>query len=96
MILYQYECYECEGLTDAMRDIDDRDNAPECQHCGGKTRKIISAYKVHGDLNPYYDDNLETYITSKQHRQVVMKQKGVSENYGQGWYTSAIKKRNTA
>lgn len=94
MILYEYECFQCEGLTEAMREIDDRDISPECQHCGGRTRKIISAYRVHGDLSPYYDDNLETYITSKQHRKAVMSDQGVSENFGQNWHTSSVKRRH--
>jgi putative FmdB family regulatory protein len=91
-MIYEYRCKACKEITEAHRSIDDRNNCPKCA-CGGETRKIISAYRVHGDMEPYYDDNLETYIQSKQHRQKVMKEKGVSENFGQGWYTSAIKER---
>jgi len=92
MILYEYRCLLCKEITEALRDIDDRDDCPPCD-CGGETKKIISAYRVHGDMQPYYDDNLETHIQSKQHRQKVMKQQGVEENFGQNWHTSAVKHR---
>ena len=84
MPIYSYRCGECSKLTDAYRSVDDRDNSPVCE-CGGKTRKIISLYRVHADMQPYYDDNLETHIKSRKHRKRVMKEKGVSEIYGKGW-----------
>lgn len=86
-MLYTYRCQDeaCKKTTDARRSIEDRDNAPECEHCGGVTRKIISMYRVHSDIAEYYDDNLETHITGKQHRERVMKEKGVSEIVGKGW-----------
>lgn len=89
---YEYRCRDCKEIIEAVRSVADRNNAPTCD-CGGETRKIISLHKAHSDLEPYYDDTLETYITSKQHRHTVMKQQGVSENFGQGWYTSARKHR---
>ncbi len=85
MILYQYRCLACNELTDAFREIDDRNRAPDCQHCGGTTIKIISRYSAHSDLTPYYDENLESHITSRQHRQKVMRERGVSEKFGKGW-----------
>ncbi len=91
-MLFEYRCKDCKKITEALRSVADRNNCPPCL-CGGKTKKIISLYQVHGDIKPYYDDNLETFIQSKQHRREVMKQQGVSENFGQGWYTSAIKHR---
>ena len=84
MILYQYRCQSCKEITEALRSIEKRDDAPECS-CGGQTRKIISVQRVHSDLAPYYDDNLETHIQSKQHRKKVMQERGVSEAYGKGW-----------
>ena len=85
MPLYEYRCNDCGGLTEAFRSIAERDNCPPCEHCGGDTFKIISAQRVHSDFAPYYDDNLETHITSKQHRKKVMKEQGVTEAYGKGW-----------
>lgn len=92
MFTYEYRCVNCKEITDAMRSVDDRDNCPTCD-CGGKTKKIISSYTVHGDMAPYYDENLGCHITGKQHRARVMKEQGVSEYFGQGWHTSARKNR---
>ena len=92
MPLYEYRCRDCGEITEAVRSVDERMDAPACG-CGGETYKIISAYRVHPDFEPYYDDNLETHIKSKQHRKQVMREQGVSEYYGQGWYTSARKNR---
>ena len=87
MPLFEYKCQneDCEEITEAFRSVKDRDNAPECSHCGAWTRKIISVQRVHSDFTPYYDDNLQTGIQSKQHRKKVMKEQGVSEAYGKGW-----------
>jgi putative FmdB family regulatory protein len=86
MPLYEYRCLTCRETTEAMRSVADRDNAPACDHCGEVTRKIISLNgKVHPDFEPYYDDNLETDVKSKQHRKKVMQEKGVVEAYGKGW-----------
>ena len=91
-MIYEYRCETCKEVTDAVRSVADRNNCPECV-CGGSMVKIISSYRVHSDLKPYYDDTLQTHIDGKQHRARVMKEQGVSENYGQGWYTSAYDKR---
>jgi putative FmdB family regulatory protein len=85
MPTYEYRCYSCKEITEGFRSVADRDDSPECSQCGGNTRKIISVQRVHPDFAPYYDDNLETHIESKQHRKKVMKEKGVYEAYGKGW-----------
>ena len=95
MPLYDYRCLECQKLTTAYRSVAKRDESPECEHCGAQTKKIISNYFVVGDLEPYYDDNLQTHIRGKQHRKRVMEEQGVSEKFGAGWYTSAKKHRKT-
>ena len=86
MILYQYRCQSCDEIAEALRAVEDRNRAPKCDECGGATRKIISlSYRVIPDFEPYYDENLQTGIKSKQHRKKVMKEQGVSEAYGKGW-----------
>jgi len=89
---YEYRCQTCKEITEAARSVADRNDCPPCD-CGGETRKIISSYVAISDLTPYYDEHLQTNIQSKQHRQKVMKEQGVSEYFGQGWHTSARKHR---
>jgi len=48
-------------------------------------KKLIAGYHVVKDLEPYYDDNLQTHIRSKRHRRQAMRDQDVSENYGKGW-----------
>jgi putative FmdB family regulatory protein len=84
-VIYEYRCQNCKEITQAVRSVADRDNAPDCK-CGGTTRKIISVQRVHGDFRPYYDVNLECGIESKQHRKKVMKERDVVEAYGKGWH----------
>jgi hypothetical protein len=95
MMIYQYRCLneDCDHVSEALRDIDARNECPPCDLCEQATKKIISQYSTHSDLTPYFDDNLGKFIESKQHRRKVMKDQGVSENFGQGWHTSAVKKR---
>ena len=85
MPLYTYECSTCAGIEEAFRSIANRNQAPECSVCGTITKKIISGYSVVGDVEPYYDDNLQSYIKSKQHRKQVMREQGVMEKYGRNW-----------
>ena len=84
MMIYEYQCDVCKQLTTAWKSVADRNNAPKCE-CGGDTKKIISGYSVVPDLQPYFDDNLESHIKSKQHRKQVMREQGVAEKYGKGW-----------
>ena len=85
MPIYEYRCRACAEITDAWRSVDERDKAPPCQICGTETRKILSVSRPIGDMAPYFDDNLESYVKGKQHRKKLMKEKGVSELYGKGW-----------
>lgn len=91
-MLYEYACEECQQVTTAWRAVKDRNRAPKCE-CGGSTKKIISVYRVHPDMEPYYDDNLQAHIKGKQHRKQVMREQGVEERVGQGWTTSAKRHR---
>lgn len=85
MPLYEYQCPTCSGLETAFRKVDERNDGPMCPVCNVKTVKIISGYSVVPDVQPYYDDNLQTHIKSKQHRKKVMRDQGVSEKFGKGW-----------
>lgn len=75
---YEYRCVKCKQITSAIRKVAERDNLLVCKYCGGGTVKIISLSRLQPDMRPYYDDNLETYITGRQHRESVMKKRGVT------------------
>lgn len=54
MPLYEYECPDCEEITEDFRQISDRAQPMECK-CGGLAEKIISP--------PYRDRAWENGIT---------------------------------
>jgi hypothetical protein len=90
--IYAYRCV-CGSTQDEYRKIAERDQAPVCDICGTVTTREIVPTSVAPDLKPYFDDNLETFIHSKQHRREVMKAQGVSEKFGQHWWTGESAKR---
>lgn len=84
MPLYEWKC-GCGETADEFRRMAER-NLPKTCACGKKMERVITSYKALGDLTPYYDENLESWVESRKHRQKVMREKGVSEMYGKGWY----------
>ena len=90
-MIYVYEC-DCGKVKEEFRRMADRNNLPACE-CGKTMQRVIGGHSVVADMAPYYDDNLETYIKSRQHRKEVMRQKGVYESFGKNWHTGASAKR---
>ena len=84
MPLYEFTC-TCGHVEDEFRPMADRNLAKTCGACGLTMERVITAYRAIGDVAPYYDENLESWVKSKQHRKQVMREKGVSEHYGKGW-----------
>jgi predicted nucleic acid-binding Zn ribbon protein len=82
MPLYEYAC-ECGKRTDEFRSVAERNNGPLC--CGKPMLKQLGGHRVVPDVAPYYDDNLQSYVKSKQHRARVMREQGVTEKFGRGW-----------
>jgi len=41
-MLYEYECTECEELTEALRNVANRKHSPRCEKCGKKMKLAIS------------------------------------------------------
>lgn len=83
MPLYQYLC-ACGRTADEFRSVSERNNAPLC--CGKPMQKQLGGHRVIGDMEPYYDENLESVVKSRKHRQQVMREQGVYEKVGKGWY----------
>jgi hypothetical protein len=55
--------------------------------------KQIGGNYVQPDMAPYWDENLQTGIKSRQHRKEVMREQGVAEKFGTNWWTAASSKK---
>ena len=86
--LYDYSCEKCGTVEDVWAKMSDKTLVHD--KCQSIMKRLITGNNGIS-MGPagafgYYDDNLETYIhTNKQHREV-MKEKGVTEKFGKGWY----------
>lgn len=83
MPLYEWTC-ECGQSADEFRRVAER-NLPKTCQCGKPMQRVITSYKAIGDLQPYYDENLESWVKSRQHRKRIMREQGVAEHFGKGW-----------
>lgn len=86
MPTYTYACSKCDAEQDEYRTVARRDDPVTCSVCGGQSKKIIAPHRVIADLQPYYDENLESWVKSKQDRKRIMRDQGVAEMYGKGWH----------
>lgn len=84
-MIYVYDCPDCGGIKEEFRKVDDRNKLPKCELCKVVMSRVIGGHNVIPDLQPYFDENLQTGIKSRQHRERVMREQGVSEKIGKGW-----------
>ncbi len=78
--LYDFECTQCSRTAEALVHTGE---IPPCPECGGETVRLPPVFRVNTGPVPvhgYYDENLETYITSNAHRKQVMREQGVTEH----------------
>lgn len=47
MPIYEYKCKDCSRLTSAFVRNVEREVAPACQHCGGRTSRTLSRFAIH-------------------------------------------------
>jgi len=47
MPIYEYKCKKCDRVTSAFVRIVEKEVAPACQHCGGKTARTFSRFAHH-------------------------------------------------
>ena len=47
MPIYEYKCRACSRLTSAFVRSVEKEVAPACQHCGGKTARALSRFAYH-------------------------------------------------
>ena len=95
MPLYSYTCPDCDESKDEYRSVENRNDSPDCSLCKKPMVKTISGYSVIGDLD-YYDENLQTHVKSRKHREKVMRDQGVQEKFGLNWHTAASSKQRKA
>lgn len=70
MPIYGTCCQACGEEDSIYRPVAERDlNIPECLHCGGEMKRVISAPYVAADMQPYQSMITGEMITSRsQHR----------------------------
>ena len=81
MILKEFECPHCGYFEDL---VDMKSGHIECD-CGRRALRVyLHAPKVHGcdSFNPHYDEQLNVFFESKDHKQKVLKDKGMRQTSG--------------
>jgi putative FmdB family regulatory protein len=56
MPIYEYKCKKCERLTSAFVRNPEKEVAPACQHCGGKTARALSRFAYHKGTQRVLED----------------------------------------
>ncbi len=65
------------------------DEYKDCIKCGKLMQRVLGNYSVIRDIEPYLDTNMghdPVVVKSKKHRQQLMKERGLTEKFGKGWY----------
>ena len=90
MPTYTARCKSCEHVQDYYETISNCEKTPPCEKCAHEMEKIISLSNIAPDFEPYLDPNLGgprgVWVKSKQHRKQLMREYGVEEKVGKGWY----------
>ena len=85
MPLYDYKC-KCGYEGEHIAYIDERLRCPECKKEMERQMPYTHGICMGVGAYGYYDENLQTYIKTNAHRREVMRQQGVVEKVGKGWY----------
>lgn len=86
MPIYSYKCL-CGYEADHVGKVDDKTMpCPEC--LGTMRRQFHSRFGISMGVGAYgyFDENLGTYVRTNAHKREVMRQQGVTEKIGKGWY----------
>lgn len=88
-MFYELKCKCCGESDDYMFEMNDTDGMDVCTNCDHLiSRRMDRVYNVptivgetcaHSCSYEGFDDGLDEYVTSKQHRAELMKQKGLTE-----------------
>lgn len=87
MPLYDMLCPRCHKTEERIAKIDE---AVQCSHCCATMKRMMpSSHGINmgaSGAHGYYDENLQTYISTNRQRREEMRKQGLSEAYGKGWY----------
>ncbi len=79
MPVYDYVCPDCGHVEDKfVHDFTDK-HSQRCGLCDEATQAVPSLTAISPDWEPYYDDVMETHVTSRSHRRDLMKKHGIQE-----------------
>lgn len=84
MPIYDYKC-KCGKEKEVFAKWGDEISCPDCN---SQMKRLISGNKgisMGVGAYGYYDDTLQTDITTNAQKKRLMKEQGVSESYGKGW-----------
>ena len=87
MPLYDWNCEECGVVENVIAKMDEKTIVHD--KCGNNMTRFISGNKginMGVGAYGYYDDNLQAFCGTNREKKRIMKEKGVSEKYGKGWY----------
>lgn len=85
MPLYDFKC-KCGYTGEHITKIDEKLKCPDCGLVLRRVLPCTHSINMGAGAYGYFDDNLQTYIHSNRHKKQVMKEQGVSEAFGKGWY----------
>lgn len=86
MPIYDFTC-DCGYAGEHIAKINQNLDCPQCGQA--MTRCMPSTHGINmgaAGAYGYYDDNLGCYISTNRQRKKVMREKGVQEKVGKGWY----------
>jgi len=80
MPMYEYKCKACERRMQDLYKVSEAPYVLECM-CGGVAERVVSLIartaNQWGDSHGYFDRGLGTYVENAQHRDRIMKKRGL-------------------
>lgn len=61
MPTYSFKCTQCAEITVESRMMDERDITPDCEVCGGETKRVMDKpnYKISGTKKGNFNSNAD-------------------------------------
>lgn len=100
MPMYEYKCVQCNRRFEELFKVADCPTVLECM-CGGLADRAVSLIANTaarwGDSHGYYDRGLGSYVENSQHRERLMKAKGVvsMEDYSTNYAEDKLEDRES-